>query len=156
MKISIPKEVKNNEYRVAITPAGVHELVSSGHEVTVQAGAGLGSAISDQEYVNAGAKIANSAADTWAAGDLVLKVKEPIESEYPMLREGLTLFTFLHLAADLPLTNELINKKVTGIAYETVQLPSRQLPLLAPMSLRRKTKNHSQQHFRDRACRFGS
>jgi alanine dehydrogenase len=134
MKISIPKEVKNNEYRVAITPAGVHELVSSGHDVTVQAGAGLGSAISDQEYQSAGAKIAASAAETWAAGDLVLKVKEPIESEYPMLREGLTLFTFLHLAADLPLTKELVNKKVTGIAYETVQLPSRQLPLLAPMS----------------------
>jgi alanine dehydrogenase len=134
MKISIPKEVKNNEYRVAITPAGVHELVSAGHEVTVQAGAGLGSAISDQEYQSAGAKIATSASETWAAGDLVLKVKEPIESEYPMLREGLTLFTFLHLAADLPLTNELIKKKVTGIAYETVQLPSRQLPLLAPMS----------------------
>lgn len=134
MKISIPKEVKNNEFRVAITPAGVHELVSAGHEVTVQAGAGIGSAISDQEYQSAGAKIASSASDTWAAGELVLKVKEPIESEYPMLREGLTLFTFLHLAADLPLTNELINKKVTGIAYETVQLPSRQLPLLAPMS----------------------
>jgi alanine dehydrogenase len=134
MKISIPKEVKNNEFRVAITPAGVHELVSSGHEVTVQAGAGLGSAIADQEYQSAGAKIASSASETWAAGDLVLKVKEPIASEYPMLREGLTLFTFLHLAADLPLTNELINKKVTGIAYETVQLPSRQLPLLAPMS----------------------
>ena len=134
MKISIPKEVKNNEYRVAITPAGVHELVSAGHDVTVQAGAGLGSAISDQEYQSAGAKIAASAAETWAAGDLVLKVKEPIEAEYPMLREGLTLFTFLHLAADLPLTEELIKKKVTGIAYETVQLPSRQLPLLAPMS----------------------
>ena len=134
MKISIPKEVKNNEFRVAITPAGVHELVSAGHEVSVQAGAGLGSAISDQEYQSAGAKIVASAGETWAAGDLVLKVKEPIDSEYPMLREGLTLFTFLHLAADLPLTNELIKKKVTGIAYETVQLPSRGLPLLAPMS----------------------
>ena len=134
MKISIPKEVKNNEFRVAITPAGVHELVSAGHEVTVQAGAGLGSAISDQEFQSAGAKIESSAADTWAAGDLVLKVKEPIASEYPLLREGLTLFTFLHLAADLPLTKELMAKKVTAIAYETVQLPSRQLPLLAPMS----------------------
>ena len=134
MKISIPKEVKNNEFRVAITPAGVHELVSAGHEVSVQAGAGLGSAIPDQEYQSAGAKIVASAGETWAAGDLVLKVKEPIDSEYPMLREGLTLFTFLHLAADLPLTNELIKKKVTGIAYETVQLTSRGLPLLAPMS----------------------
>ena len=134
MKISIPKEVKNNEFRVAITPAGVHELVSAGHEVTIQAGAGLGSAISDQEYQNAGARIQDSAEKTWAAGDLVLKVKEPIASEYKELREGLTLFTFLHLAADLELTNELVNKKVTAIAYETVQLPSRQLPLLAPMS----------------------
>jgi len=134
MKISIPKEVKNNEYRVAITPAGVHELVASGHEVFVEIGAGLGSAIQDQEYKEAGATITSDAAATWAAGDLVLKVKEPIASEYPHLRDGLTLFTYLHLAADLPLTNELVNKKVTAIAYETVQLPSRQLPLLAPMS----------------------
>jgi alanine dehydrogenase len=134
MKISIPKEVKNNEYRVAITPAGVHELVVSGHQVVVEKGAGLGSAISDQEYLDAGASIASDAAATWAAGDLVLKVKEPIASEYAHMREGLTLFTFLHLAADLPLTNELVSRKVTAIAYETVQLPSRQLPLLAPMS----------------------
>jgi alanine dehydrogenase len=134
MKISIPKEVKNNEYRVAITPAGVHELVVSGHQVCVETGAGLGSAISDQEYLDAGATITTDAASTWAAGDLVLKVKEPIASEYANLREGLTLFTYLHLAADLPLTNELVAKKVTAIAYETVQLPSRQLPLLAPMS----------------------
>jgi len=134
MKISIPKEVKNNEYRVAITPAGVHELVNSGHEVTVETGAGIGSAISDQEYIEAGAKIAKDASSTWLAGDLVLKVKEPIESEYSLLREGLTLFTFLHLAADLPLTKQLMAKKVTAIAYETVQLPSRALPLLAPMS----------------------
>jgi alanine dehydrogenase len=134
MKISIPIEVKNNEYRVAITPAGVHELVGLGHQVTVQEGAGLGSAISDQEYLEAGAVIAKDAAATWLAGDLVLKVKEPIESEYPHLREDLTLFTYLHLAADLPLTKELLAKKITAIAYETVQLPSRQLPLLAPMS----------------------
>ena len=134
MKISIPKEVKNNEYRVAITPAGVHELVVSGHQVSVEKGAGLGSAISDQEYKDAGAAITPDAAATWAAGDLVLKVKEPIASEYAHMREGLTLFTFLHLAADLALTNELVAKKVTAIAYETVQLPSRQLPLLAPMS----------------------
>ena len=134
MKISIPKEVKNNEYRVAITPAGVHELVVSGHEVFVEKGAGLGSAIADQEFEAAGARITLDAAATWAAGDLVLKVKEPIASEYPHLRDGLTLFTYLHLAADLPLTKELVAKKVTAIAYETVQLPSRQLPLLAPMS----------------------
>jgi alanine dehydrogenase len=134
MKISVPKEVKNNEYRVAITPAGVHELVASGHQLFVETGAGVGSAISDQEYKEAGATITADAAATWAAADLVLKVKEPIASEYPHLRDGLTLFTYLHLAADLPLTNELVSKKVTAIAYETVQLPSRQLPLLAPMS----------------------
>lgn len=134
MKISIPKEVKNNEFRVAITPAGVHELVSSGHDLFVQAGAGIGSSISDKEYQDAGATITADAATTWAAGDLVLKVKEPISSEYSNLRPGLTLFTYLHLAADLPLTKELVDKKVTAIAYETVQLPSRALPLLAPMS----------------------
>lgn len=134
MKISVPKEVKNNEFRVAITPAGVHELVAGGHEVYVETGAGLGSAISDQEYQSAGANITKDAASTWGIADMVLKVKEPIASEYGFLREDLVLFTYLHLAADLPLTQELINKKVTAIAYETVQLPSRQLPLLAPMS----------------------
>ena len=134
MKISVPKEVKNNEFRVAITPAGVHELVGLGHEVFIEQGAGLGSSISDQEYLEAGAKITSDAASTWGSAELVLKVKEPIASEYPHLREGLTLFTYLHLAADLPLTKELVAKKVTAIAYETVQLPSRQLPLLAPMS----------------------
>jgi alanine dehydrogenase len=134
MKISIPKEVKNNEYRVAITPAGVHELVTGGHQVFIETGAGAGSAISDQEYKDAGASITADPAATWDIGDLVIKVKEPIASEYSFLREGLTLFTFLHLAADLPLTKELVAKKVTAIAYETVQLPSRQLPLLAPMS----------------------
>lgn len=134
MKISVPKEVKNNEFRVAITPAGVHELVGLGHQVLVQAGAGLGSAISDDEYQQAGATIVADAKAAWEGADLVLKVKEPIASEYEFLRPNLTLFTYLHLAADLPLTQELVNKKVTAIAYETVQLPSRQLPLLAPMS----------------------
>lgn len=134
MKVAVPSEIKNNEYRVAITPSGVHELVAAGHTVTVQAGAGLGSSISDAEYVAAGAKISADAASTWAAGDLVLKVKEPIETEYGFLREGLVLFTFLHLAADLELTKQLVEKRVTAIAYETVQLPNRQLPLLAPMS----------------------
>jgi len=134
MKISVPKEVKNNEYRVAITPAGVHELVASGHEIFVEKGAGLGSSISDQEYKEAGATITADASSTWKAADLVLKVKEPVASEYSHLRSGLILFTYLHLAADLPLTKELMSKKITAIAYETVQLPSRQLPLLAPMS----------------------
>ena len=134
MKVAVPSEIKNNEYRVAITPSGVHELVAAGHTVTVQAGAGLGSSITDAEYLAAGAAIAADAASTWAAGDLVLKVKEPIEPEYGFLREGLVLFTYLHLAADLELTKQLVEKRVTAIAYETVQLPNRQLPLLAPMS----------------------
>ena len=134
MRISVPAEVKNNEFRVAITPAGVHELVVSGHEVFVQKGAGLGSSITDEEYKSAGATILPDAETTWAKGEMVMKVKEPIKSEYGFLRDGLVLFTYLHLAADLELTKQLVDKKVTAIAYETVQLPSRQLPLLAPMS----------------------
>lgn len=134
MRVAVPKEVKNNEFRVALTPAGVHDLVAAGHEVSVEMGAGSGSQISDDEYRAAGAKITKDAGSTWSAGDLVLKVKEPIEQEYGFLRPGLTLFTFLHLAADRPLTEELIKREVTGIAYETVQLPNRSLPLLAPMS----------------------
>lgn len=134
MRVCIPAEVKNNEFRVAITPAGVHELVVAGHEVYVQAGAGNGSSITDAEYEAAGAKITPDAKSTWEIADLVLKVKEPIAKEYGFLREGLVLFTYLHLAADLELTKELVEKRVTAIAYETVQLPSRQLPLLAPMS----------------------
>ena len=134
MKVAVPAEVKNNEFRVAITPAGVHELVAAGHQVYIQAGAGVGSAIHDEEYVAQGAVICPDAASTWAAGDMVLKVKEPIASEYQYLRPDLILFTYLHLAADRPLTDALIANKVTAIAYETVQLPSRSLPLLAPMS----------------------
>ncbi|MEY4310932.1 MAG: alanine dehydrogenase [Actinomycetota bacterium] len=134
MRVCIPAEVKNNEFRVAITPAGVHELVVAGHEVFVQSGAGNGSSITDAEYEAAGAKITPDAKSTWEIADLVLKVKEPIAKEYGFLREGLVLFTYLHLAADLELTKELVEKRVTAIAYETVQLPSRQLPLLAPMS----------------------
>ena len=137
MKIGIPTEVKNHEYRVAITPIGVHELTSHGHEVFVQAGAGVGSPIPDDEYVAAGATIVPDAEAAWGTAggiDLVLKVKEPVSSEYPLMREGLTLFTYLHLAADKPLTEELIKRKVTAIAYETVQLPSGGLPLLYPMS----------------------
>jgi alanine dehydrogenase len=133
-KIGVPKEVKNNEYRVAITPIGVHELVAHGHQVTIERGAGLGSSIPDEEYAAAGATIVPEADDVWGGADVVLKVKEPVEEEYHRLREGLTLFTYLHLAADKPLTDELLTKKVTGIAYETVQLPSGGLPLLYPMS----------------------
>lgn len=134
MRIAVPAEVKNHEYRVAITPIGVHELVAHGHEVFVQAGAGVGSGISDDEYVAEGASIVPSADETWGVADLVLKVKEPVAEEYHRLREGLTLFTYLHLAADKPLTQELLDSKVTGIAYETVQLTSGALPLLYPMS----------------------
>lgn len=134
MKIGVPTEVKNNEYRVAITPAGVLELVNKGHQVFVQAGAGNGSAIPDADYVAQGATIIDDADEVWGAAEMVLKVKEPIASEYHRLREDLVLFTYLHLAADKPLTQELMAKKVTGIAYETVQLPSGMLPLLYPMS----------------------
>ncbi|MBC7558491.1 MAG: alanine dehydrogenase [Dermatophilaceae bacterium] len=134
MHVGIPKEVKNNEFRVAITPAGVHELVRNGHDVVIEANAGMGSSITDDEYVTAGAKILDTAADVWATADMILKVKEPIPSEYPLMREGQTLFTYLHLAANKGLTDELVKRKVTGIAYETVELPDHSLPLLAPMS----------------------
>ena len=134
MRIAVPAEIKNNEFRVAITPAGVHDLVGHGHEVLVQSGAGAGSSISDDEYAAQGARIVPDAATTWAEADLLLKVKEPIAEEYAHFREGLVLFTYLHLAAEEHLTRALLDSKVTGIAYETVQLPSRALPLLAPMS----------------------
>jgi alanine dehydrogenase len=134
MRVAVPTEVKNNEFRVAITPAGVHDLVSHGHEVVIETGAGLGSSISDDDYLAAGASISADAASTWAAADLLLKVKEPVPSEYSYFRDGLLLFAYLHLAAEPRLTRELLEKNVTAIAYETVQLPSRALPLLAPMS----------------------
>jgi len=134
VKVGVPKEVKNHEYRVAVTPVGVHELTQHGHEVVVEKNAGLGSQIPDEEYVAAGARIIDSADDVWGEADTVLKVKEPVAEEYHRLREGLTLFTYLHLAADKPLTEELVQRKVTAIAYETVQLPSGSLPLLYPMS----------------------
>ncbi|AKU15097.1 alanine dehydrogenase [Luteipulveratus mongoliensis] len=134
MRIGVPSEVKNNEFRVGITAVGVHELVANGHEVLVQKGAGLGSLISDDEYVAQGAKIVDSADAVWGDSEMVMKVKEPVEEEYHRLREGLTLFTYLHLAADRPLTDKLVETGVTGIAYETVQLPSGLLPLLYPMS----------------------
>ncbi|MCB0908588.1 MAG: alanine dehydrogenase [Nocardioidaceae bacterium] len=134
MKIGVPKEVKNHEYRVALTPVGAHELTQHGHEVFVERGAGLGSQIPDAEYVAAGATILDGPDEVWGTADMVLKVKEPIAEEYHRMREGLLLFTYLHLAADKPLTEELIARKVTGIAYETVQLPSGGLPLLYPMS----------------------
>jgi alanine dehydrogenase len=137
VKVGVPKEVKNHEYRVAATPVGVHELSQHGHDVYVETGAGAGSLIADEEYVAAGASIvdsADSAEEVWGTADMVLKVKEPVAEEYARMREGQTLFTYLHLAADKPLTEELMRRRVTAIAYETVQLPSGSLPLLYPMS----------------------
>ena len=134
MRVGIPTEIKNNENRVAITQAGVFELARRGHEVLVQAGAGVGSAITDAEYVAAGAKIIEGADQIWAESDMILKVKEPIPSEYAKMRKGQVLFTYLHLAADKALTEAVLESGPTAIAYETVQLPTRALPLLAPMS----------------------
>ena len=134
MKIGVPREVKNNEYRVAITPAGVHELVRLGHDVVVEREAGAGSSIPDADFVSAGAQITATADDVWGFADLVLKVKEPIAEEYPRMRKGQVLFTYLHLAASRACTDALIESGTTAIAYETVQLPDRSLPVLAPMS----------------------
>jgi alanine dehydrogenase len=134
MLVGVPKEVKNNEYRVAMTPSGVHELVRRGHEVVVQASAGIGCSIPDEDFVGAGAKILPTADDVWESAELILKVKEPIEEEYGRMRDGQTLFTYLHLAASRECTDALIKQGVTAIAYETVQTPDMALPLLAPMS----------------------
>ncbi|MEV0396933.1 alanine dehydrogenase [Polymorphospora rubra] len=134
MKVGIPREIKNHEYRVAITPAGVHEFTRNGHQVYVETGAGLGSSITDDEFAAAGATIAASADEVWETAELVLKVKEPITEEHHRMRPGQVLFTYLHLAASKECTDALIDRGVTGIAYETVELPDRSLPLLAPMS----------------------
>jgi alanine dehydrogenase len=134
VKVGVPKEVKNHEYRVAITPAGVHEFARHGHEVLIERGAGVGSSIADDEYVAAGARIIESADDVWADAELVLKVKEPVEQEYHRMRREQVLFTYLHLAASRDCTAALLKSGITGIAYETVQLPDGSLPLLAPMS----------------------
>ena len=134
MKVAIPREVKNNEYRVAITPSGVHELVRHGHEVFLEHDAGIGSAIPDEDFVSAGAQILATADEVWAAGDMVLKVKEPVAEEYHRMRKDQVLFTYLHLAADKACTDALLAAGTTGVAYETVQLNDGSLPLLAPMS----------------------
>ncbi|MCT1397338.1 MULTISPECIES: alanine dehydrogenase [Microbacterium] len=134
MKIGVPTEVKNNENRVALTPAGADRLVREGHRVLVQSGAGVGSSIDDDAYRAAGAEIVATAADAWGEADLLIKVKEPVAEEYGFLRPDLTLFTYLHLAADRPLTEALVAAGTTAVAYETVQLPDRTLPLLVPMS----------------------
>jgi len=133
VRIGVAKEIKPQEYRVALTPAGALELVQRGHDVVVEHGAGVGSGFDDEAYTAVGARTAD-VEEAWASADLLLKVKEPIEAEYPRLREGLTLFTYLHIAADAPLTNALLASGVTGVAYETVETSDRRLPLLAPMS----------------------
>ncbi|GAA4895120.1 alanine dehydrogenase [Tessaracoccus lubricantis] len=134
MRISVPREVKNNENRVAITPVGAQELTRRGHEVVVEAGAGLGSGFGDEAYRHAGATVVDDVERVWGEAELLLKVKEPVAEEYHRLREGLTLFTYLHLAADEPLVDALLASGATSIAYETVQKPSGLLPLLYPMS----------------------
>jgi alanine dehydrogenase len=134
VKVGIPTEVKNHEYRVAITPSGVNEFVRMGHDVVIEAGAGHGSSITDDEFRYAGATILPTADDVWGSAELVLKVKEPVADEYHRMRAGQVLFTYLHLAASAECTQALVDRKVTGVAYETVELPDRSLPLLAPMS----------------------
>lgn len=133
MKIGIPKEIKNNENRVSLSPSGVHALVEQGHTVLVETNAGLGSYFEDVDYKEAGAEIVSEQSKIWDV-DMVVKVKEPLESEYQFFKEGLILFTYLHLANEEKLTQALVDNKVIGIAYETVQLPDKSLPLLSPMS----------------------
>ncbi|HEX3963371.1 MAG TPA: alanine dehydrogenase [Trebonia sp.] len=134
MKVGVPSEIKNHEYRVALTPAGVRELTAHGHGVFVQKGAGDGSSLEDDAYVKAGATIIPDPDEVWGIADMVLKVKEPIADEYHRMRPGQVLFTYLHLAADKACTQALLDNKVTSVAYETVQLADGSLPLLAPMS----------------------
>lgn len=133
MIIGIPKEIKNNENRVSLTPAGVYDLVHNGHEVLVETGAGLGSGFTDEDYIKVGAKIVSTAKEAWDA-EMVMKVKEPLPPEYGYFRKGQILFTFLHLAAEPELTKALMEKEVVSIAYETIQLPNGALPILTPMS----------------------
>ena len=134
MIVGIPTEVKDNEFRVAATPEGVRELTRAGHQVLVQDGAGEGSSIPQQRYERAGAEIVGSADEVWSSSDLIVKVKEPVAQEYDRMREGQILFTYLHLAASRDLTDTLVERKVSAVAYETVQASDGRLPLLAPMS----------------------
>ncbi|MFN3418592.1 MAG: alanine dehydrogenase [Pyrinomonadaceae bacterium] len=134
MKIGLPKEIKDNEYRVGLTPAGVQALTQAGHTVFVQKTAGEGSGFSDDQYVKAGGKLLDTADDVWAEGDMIVKVKEPIEPEYPRMHENQLLFTYLHLAPEFELTKQMMERKVTGIAYETITDAHGRLPLLTPMS----------------------
>ncbi len=134
MIIGLPKEIKDNEYRVGLTPAGVNALVHAGHEVFVQKTAGDGSGFSDEQYVNAGGKLLDTADEVWQTGDVIVKVKEPVAPEYPRMRENQLLFTYLHLAPEFELTKQLLERKVTGVAYETITDKKGTLPLLTPMS----------------------
>ena len=134
MKIGLPKEIKDNEYRVGLTPAGVQALENAGHEVFVQKTAGEGSGFSDDQYVKAGADLLDTADEVWATGDMIVKVKEPVAPEYPRMRENQLLFTYLHLAPELELTRVMLERKVTGVAYETITDKQGRLPLLTPMS----------------------
>ena len=134
MKIGLPKEIKDNEYRVGLTPAGVQALSDAGHTLYVQKSAGEGSGFSDEQYTNAGAKMLDMADDVWAEGDMIVKVKEPIAPEYPRMRENQLLFTYLHLAPEFELTKQMMERKVTGVAYETITDKRGTLPLLTPMS----------------------
>lgn len=134
MRIGIPRETKANEARVALVPSGAQALVNAGHEVRVETGAGLGSGFEDRDYAEAGARVVDSAREAWEDSELVVKVKEPLAEEWPLLRPDLTLFTYLHLAADRALTDALLGSGATALAYETVALPSGELPLLTPMS----------------------
>ena len=134
MQIGVVKEIKQAERRVALTPAGTRELVASGHDVLVESGAGIGSGFPDEAYATVGARLFSDAAEVWRESELLMKVKEPIEPEYPLMHPDLTLFTYLHLAPNRPLTEHLVSSGTTGLAYETVETADGRLPLLAPMS----------------------
>ena len=134
MRVGLPKEIKDNEYRVGLTPAGVHALVGAGHTLFVQKTAGDGSGFADEQYVKAGAAMLDTADEIWQAGDMIVKVKEPVAPEYPRMRENQLLFTYLHLAPELELTKQMLDRKVTGVAYETITDKQGRLPLLTPMS----------------------
>ena len=134
MKIGCVKEIKNNEFRVGLTPDNVKAYVAAGHHVYMEKGAGIGSGFTDNEYVDAGASLIDNAKDVWNLVDMMVKVKEPLEEEYPMFHDGLILYTYLHLAADQGQTDALLKGNVKAVAYETLQEADRSLPLLAPMS----------------------
>ena len=134
MKIGVPKETKANENRVALVPAGCEALVAAGHTVLLEKGAGLGSGFGDDAYAAVGGQLARSAGEVWSASEMIIKVKEPIESEWPMIRKGQVIYTYFHFAADPDLTRAVLDSGAVAIAYETVQLPGGELPLLTPMS----------------------